>query len=1058
QLFYVFTDSSNNSSVYRLQVTVNDNQPPVINCPGNLTFYITGSDTTALTFYSLPTATDNCDGSLVHPTMVSGFGQFGEHPLGSTTEVYTATDRAGNTSTCSFALIVTDSIKPVITCPGPFYYTTDSLLSYTHVVYTAPTATDNLPGVVSITQLSGKVSGDTASIGSYTSMWKATDVYGNSATCAVQLTVSDREGPNLVCPNNISVQNDNGLCTANVSYTVAPALDNDGHFYTPSIVLGQASGSAFPMGTTNVLYTVADADNNKSYCSFNVTVSDTIPPVFTNCPHDTTVNINPLLCGQSVALPALTGTDNSCFSPVIGLLTSSASGYYEPGTTTQSYQIRDNSGNTNVCTYHVTVVDNNTLSVTCPPNITRNTDPGQCTAYIPYYGTPVITPNYNGSCLTSGLQHDPGPYFPAGTTQLIYTASANGHNAQCSFTVTVTDNEAPHITSPGNIVTDLVPGNCGKVVNFTEPVGTDNCNNGLGTFRIQGLASGSLFPVGTTQETYVVTDLVGHLDTAQFSVTVRDTIAPVIVAPANVSNSTDNMCGMTMTFTEPVGTDNSSCVATYRIAGLAPGDLFPLGATVEKYVACDSAGLTDTCTFTVTVNPIYPLQSNCMDNWVQADPGGQGLIVYYPVPGVPDQYTGQQNPCPNVTVQLLSGLGSGAFFTPGSHLENYQFIVHGTGDTVDCTTNVIVADLDPPIIDCGNTQLYTLAPDSGVCTATMYLPVPTVSDGLNTGPITLVHTVDYVTDTNAAYTFGPGYHTVTFTAYDYASNHASCSYYVNVVDNIRIGNPFNSPITYCENAEVDIDPQLQGYADGLTYQWITTDSNYNYYVYSTDSILHFDRLHLSDQKQYSFRVIDRCGTTQIANDFLLRVTPGPATTMTGLDSIYCVYSNVNVPITVSPAGGTLTGQGITGNTFNPSVAGTGSHTIEYAWYDSNSGCTGISSQIVTVYDTPQVSLFADTLYCINTPAITLPATNRTYTGAGISGSTFTPATAGGGYHTITQTLTEHGCVAHINENIHINPVIPNATITAPATVCQVSGLYNLDVGTAGGNWRGVNLL
>ncbi|MBP6731247.1 MAG: HYR domain-containing protein, partial [Chitinophagales bacterium] len=111
------------------------------------------------------------------------------------------------------------------------------------------------------------------------------DIYGNSSTCPVQITVSDREGPNLVCPNNISVTNDPGSCSATVNYTVPPAYDNDLSLYTPSMVFGVASGGQFPIGTTNVLYRVADAQNNRAYCSFDVTVTDNIAPVFTSlCP------------------------------------------------------------------------------------------------------------------------------------------------------------------------------------------------------------------------------------------------------------------------------------------------------------------------------------------------------------------------------------------------------------------------------------------------------------------------------------------------------------------------------------------------------------------------------------------------------------------------------------------------------------------------------------------------------------------------------------------------------------------------------------------------------
>ncbi|HLP19913.1 MAG TPA: HYR domain-containing protein, partial [Chitinophagales bacterium] len=1051
--YYQFKDSSDNTSYYNSTITVVDNQPPVFNCPPNQTFYITGSDTTAFTFYATPTATENC-GTYYDLDFVSGFGPIGWHQLGSSLEVWNATDQAGNVGTCMFNLTVRDSIAPVINCPDPVWFLADTGKSYTTIAYATPTATDNLGGAISIMQVSGKSSGDTASIGEHTAVWKATDTWGNVSYCTVSITISDREGPRIVCPNSVTTTNDPGACTAAVNWTILPAIDNDLSFYTPTLAFGQPSGSAFPFGTTTVVYKAEDAQGNKSYCSFSVTVEDNIPPVFTTpCPHDTTVDINPFICGKQLPVPVLAASDNSCFTPPVGFVSGSFSGYYELGTTVQQYQIRDQSGNTATCTYNVNVIDTFTLSLTCPPNIVRQADPGECTAYVPYYGTPVLSPNYAiGTCVSSNYLPNNGPYFPVGTSAVTYQVFVNNKYAQCTFNVTIDDFEKPQISAPADIITHIDNGACGKVINFTEPVGTDNCTNGLVTVRLSGLPAGSVFPIGVTQQTYAVVDLNGRSDTAHFTISVRDTVAPVIVAPANVTASTNEMCGTIVNFTAPVGTDNSSCAITTKVSGLNPGDLFPLGVTNQIYAVRDSAGNTDTCMFTVTVNPIYPLQSNCVDNVVRPDPQGFGIVVYYPVPGIVDQISGQPNPCPGVTIALESGQGSGAYFLPGRHEEKYMFIVRGTGDTIHCSTNVIVTEFTPPLVNCGSTQIYTIAPDSGVCTATFVLPQPTITDN-SEGPLTISHTINSVIDTNSVYTFGPGFNTVTFNVYDYSSNHASCTYYVKVVDNITIGNSFAGQV-YCENSEVNIDPMLGGYAEGLTYAWITLDSNFNYYTYSTEKVLHFDRIKLSDQKQYNFRVTDKCGTQLIGNEFLLQVTPAPATTLTGLSAEYCSYNTNNVAISVTPAGGTLTGHGLAGNLFNPQAAGAGPHVIEYAWTDQATGCTGISSKVVTVYDRPVVDDFIDTLYCINMPAIQLPAINSTYTGPGIIGTTFRPATAAGGYHTINRTVTEHGCVAQKAAIVHVNAVIPNANITAPATVCQATGLYNISAGTAGGTWSG----
>ena len=68
------------------------------------------------------------------------------------------------------------------------------------------------------------------------------------------------------------------------------------------------------------------------------------------------------------------------------------------------------------------------------------------------------------------------------------------YTASCSFTVTITDSEAPTIICPVNITQVNNAGTCGAVVTYTAPVGTDNCP-GAATAQTAGLPSGSTFPV-----------------------------------------------------------------------------------------------------------------------------------------------------------------------------------------------------------------------------------------------------------------------------------------------------------------------------------------------------------------------------------------------------------------------------------------------------------------------------------------------------------------------------------------------------------------------------------
>jgi|GEM_PF-985740 len=65
----------------------------------------------------------------------------------------------------------------------------------------------------------------------------------------------------------------------------------------------------------------------------------------------------------------------------------------------------------------------------------------------------------------------------------------------------------------------------------------------------------------------------------------------------------------------------------------------------------------------------------------------------------------------------------------------------------------------------------------------------------------------------------------------------------------------------------------------------------------------------------------------------------------GLDSLYCAWQGP-ITLALTPPGGQLAGTGISGSTFNPSVAGAGTHVIVYVY--TGGGCSNSITQFVTV--------------------------------------------------------------------------------------------------------------
>jgi subtilisin-like proprotein convertase family protein len=110
----------------------------------------------------------------------------------------------------------------------------------------------------------------------------------------------------------------------------------------------------FPVGTTNVNYTLTDAAGNVTECGFSVTVNDEELPVV-NCPDDVVIQLGPGECEVAYTPLDLDITDNCGDYTVVA--TPSFNTLLPIGETVVTVVITDAAGNPIVCTYTVTVLE-----------------------------------------------------------------------------------------------------------------------------------------------------------------------------------------------------------------------------------------------------------------------------------------------------------------------------------------------------------------------------------------------------------------------------------------------------------------------------------------------------------------------------------------------------------------------------------------------------------------------------------------------------------------------------------------------------------------------------
>ncbi|MDF1572861.1 MAG: HYR domain-containing protein [Bacteroidales bacterium] len=367
-------------------------------------------------------------------------------------------------------------------------------------------------------------------------------------------------------------------------------------------------------GTYTVNWTYDDGNGNVVIQPQTVIVDDVTPPVVTDCQVDIEVNNDPGICGAVVTYEVPVFADNCDGTGLSGTLFEGlASGSTFPvGTTTVTYAYTDAVGNGPVvCTFTVTVNDNEPPTITAPADVTVNTDPGACEtdALNVTLGSTITADN----CGVLSVVNDAPAVFHSGNTTVTWTVTdIHGLSAQATQVVTVVDNEAPTVAAcQSDITVNNDAGICGAAVTYTGPTFDDNCDGtGLTGILTEGLASGATFPVGTTNVTYTYTDAAGNGPaTCSFTVTVIDNEDPTVsTCPTNIIVNNDvGLLGAVITYAQPTFEDNCDGTGLTGVmtAGFASGEVFPLGTTTVTYQYTDAASNTPAiCTFTVTVNLI----------------------------------------------------------------------------------------------------------------------------------------------------------------------------------------------------------------------------------------------------------------------------------------------------------------------------------------------------------------------------------------------------------------------------------------------------------------------
>ncbi len=733
-------DGATNQTTCTADITVDDNTAPTISCVINQNENTDLGDcsyTTVGTEFDPSATNDNCGIASV-TNNINGLTSLAGYafPTGLTNVVWTITDNALNTNTCSFNVNVIDDENPSITCATNQTFNTDpSVCTYTHIGSNSldPITGDNCGVASLVNDYNGtnSLSGATFNLSTTIVNWTVTDVNGLTSQCSHTITVEDNEDPGISCVGNQTFSTDPGDCSYTITNTGLDAVPSDNcgvlsilnDFDTSPSLFNEV----FPLGTTTVVWTVTDNSSNTNTCSFNVTVEDNENPTlscvsnqnentdFGDCTYTAVGNeFDPISPDDNCGILSITNNINGG-SSLAGVA-------FSLPTTNVIWTINDVNGNTNTCSFDVNVFDTEDPTISCVSNQTFNTDIGLCSYTNSSIGSldPITGDNCGISSITNSFNGSDtldGATFNTGTTIINWTITdINGNSSTCSHTVTVNDSEFPLVTCPSDQTFSADPGTCSYTItnNALNAIATDNCGISSNTNNISTTSTlvGWSFSVGTTNVEWTANDINGNQSLCNMNITVEDNEDPIIsTCASNQTLFADVNCeAIVPDLTTGISaTDNCTPISSLSITqNPIAGSTIGLGTAIITITVTDTSGNFTNCTADIIVEDnTDPLITVCaLDQTISADANCEAIV-----PDLTMGISANDNCTPNASLVITQSPLAGT--TIGLGITTVTITVEDiAGNSDTCTAVITVEDNENPIIGCLLDQIVAADLDS----------------------------------------------------------------------------------------------------------------------------------------------------------------------------------------------------------------------------------------------------------------------------------------------------------------------------------------------------------
>ncbi|TVR76398.1 MAG: HYR domain-containing protein, partial [Saprospirales bacterium] len=588
---WIASDDCNNSISHTQVITVTDAIPPTSTCPP--TQFVDAGGMCSITlpdFTALVVVEDNC--SSEEDLNINQIPTPGLTLVVDEISIFmTVFDQAGNSSNCSFNLVVSNFGEDVsLSCP-------DSLLLNAipgfceAMVSLSATFTEDCDGVevVNDFSLNGANADGIYPLGITQVEFNLFQNGDSVLSCVTVVSVLDIQVPEISCPEDITLQVDPGSCAV-----FDPELGQaEVELACAGFEISSNAPLEFETGFHTVVYTVLAENGQSASCEQTISVEDNQPPSI-QCPENEEVILESGECelvGYQVEDAIAT---SFCGSVEVS---NNAIEVFPIGITTIIQIASDINGQESSCTHTVSVAAAEESSILCPEDIQLVLSGGDCTVEDLLLGDAVVT----GTCESFSIENNAPEVFEIGETTVTYLALSNeGTELSCNQTVSLINTDSPEISCPSNLFVNTDEGFCfASGIDPGDPIVSHSCYEVSWSYELP-----AQFSVGITIVEYIATAENDSTAVCQSTVEVVDIESPTIECPLDVTVEIPNgETEVALTIDPATGSDNCGLLGIENDfnGGENASGIYPLGLTTVVFTVEDINGNQNSCQTQVLV-------------------------------------------------------------------------------------------------------------------------------------------------------------------------------------------------------------------------------------------------------------------------------------------------------------------------------------------------------------------------------------------------------------------------------------------------------------------------